>query len=119
MADAINPIDASLGECLAKKENSTTAGMNTCVHEANALWEQETISIYRKLANHLTGEPKRNLELSQKAWIAFRDAESKAAESIFSNVQGTMYTNIQAIGNLNITKARALALNSYARAVGI
>jgi uncharacterized protein YecT (DUF1311 family) len=119
IAGDIISIDKSLTDCLSKKENTSTSNMNKCIYKANDSLEQEMLNLYQSLARHLTGQAKIDLEASQKAWLAYRDAEQRSIASIFDNVQGSMYANIRAMDNMNITKNRATALNSYARAVGI
>ncbi|MDP5138549.1 DUF1311 domain-containing protein [Rheinheimera baltica] len=112
-AESENSIEKSLDECLAKRENQTTAGMNTCVGVATVAWDKELNVVYGNLMSALDAEGKNNLKKSQIAWLKHRDLEYKFISSVYATKVGTMYSNIRAMNVLTLTKNRALELKSY------
>jgi uncharacterized protein YecT (DUF1311 family) len=112
-AESVNPIEKSLDECLAKSENQTTAGMNTCIGTATVAWDKELNVVYGNLMSALDAEGKKNLKESQIAWLKHRDLEYKLIGSVYATKVGTMYSNIRAMNVLTLTKNRTLELKSY------
>ena len=119
LASVIHPIDKFHSDCLENKENMTTAGMTNCTTQANKKWEDEVVVIYKKLQSHLNPDAKAALANSQEAWLVYKVQEYKSIEAIYKNIQGTMYIPMKAMKILSINKNRAMALNSYANAIGI
>lgn len=112
-AQSTQAIDSALDECLAKSENTTTAGMANCTNTATANWDKELNRVYNKLMATLDAHGKQNLKDSQFAWLKHRDLEYKLINSVYANKMGTMYINIRAMDVLVLTKNRTLELNSY------
>lgn len=117
MAETVHPIDKFHSDCLANKENITTAGMTSCTNQASKKWEEEISTIYKKLQAHLNPDAKTTLINSQEAWLSYREQEYKTIAVIYKNVQGTMYIPMRAMNILLINKNRAIALNSYANGI--
>jgi uncharacterized protein YecT (DUF1311 family) len=104
---------------LAKKENMTTAGMTNCTYQANQKWDELINIIYLKLQANLGLEAKAALISSQESWLVYKKQEHEVVAAIYKSVEGTMYIPMRAMNILLINKNRAIALNSYANAVGI
>lgn len=75
---------------------------------------------YKKLLTVLKGEDKKALVQAQKAWLAFRDGETKLVEAISKDEYsggGTMQQLTEASEFLNLIKSRTIALfEHYVRA---
>lgn len=105
------PIDVWLEKAIAK--DSTNVGMRRATVTAEQMWDKQMNKTYAELMKRLTPEEKATLVRSQKAWLAFRDAEFKTITQIHSHKQGTMY-RVMAVGDAyDIVKSRALQLGGY------
>ena len=51
---------------------------------------------------------------AQRAWIAFRDAQLKALDAFYANMEGTMFVPVAAHDALELTRERALYLLAMA-----
>jgi len=111
--DAEHPIDVELNACLAKEENMSTAGMANCAIKAIDSWDKEMNIVYNALMKKLDKNAKEKLKASQLAWLKYRDLEYKNIYSIHSKLQGTMFIPVRHQNVFEITKHRALELNSY------
>ena len=111
-----HPIDAALDICMEK--DPATAGMVRCTDVAFKKWDQEMNKNYRRLMSTLKPAGKRLLRSAQLSWIAYRDNEFKLIDSIFDDIQGTMYIPMRIDSKLQIVKQRALALVSHVDMLG-
>lgn len=118
-AEPKHQIDENLKQCLAKKENMTTAGMVACTNVAIQEWDKELNISYKALMDKLDAKAKEKLKNSQRAWIKYRDLEYENIESIYEGLDGSMYIQMQAMDKLKIIKARVLELNSYLSTLSI
>jgi len=118
LAASEHPIDNNLSKCLAKKENTNTAGMTNCTYKALEQWQEELNIVYTKLLKNLDPISKTKLEESQNTWLHFRDQEAETITKIY-NKPGTIYIPMQAMDLLMLTKNRVLDLNGYLNAIGI
>lgn len=109
-AESKHRVDAFLDACMEK--NYSTQGMLSCLRQADAMWDKEMNSTYKKLLTKLTVKGQADIRASQRAWIAFRDKEYKSINSVFSQQQGTMFLPMHADASMRLTKERALQLQS-------
>ena len=108
---AKHPIDAYQQSCIAA--DPTTAGMTNCTNQARGLWEKEMEIKYMNLLSVLKPEEKKVLQHSQRQWMAYRDAEFKAIDTLYNRLDGTMYIPMRASEKLSIVKNRVQCLVSY------
>lgn len=104
-------IDRDLDACLDK--NPSTAGMIQCNDQAYAAWDKTLNVAYKALMQSLAPSQQQALRDSQQRWIAFRDAEFRAVEAIYSRKEGTLYLPMQVASRVQIVKARVLQLDAY------
>lgn len=104
-------IDRELSACM--KKDPSTAGMVECSTKAQKQWDAEMNAAYREVLRYLDAAGKRNMQASQRAWLAFRDKEYKAISGVHSRLQGTLWIPVQASRATEITRTRALTLRSY------
>ena len=107
----VNPIDKALDACTEK--NPSTAGMVECTEIAYKKWDQELNKNYQALLRKLKPADKQVLISSQRSWIAFRDNEFKLIDSLYDQLQGTMYIPMRYDARMEIVKHRALALSDH------
>ena len=107
-----HPLDLWLDECTQK--NPSTQGMNECLAQAYAKWDQELNQAYRELLSRLDETSKGALRESQRAWIAFRDREFHLLDKLYGSMEGTMYGTMRLADRVDLIKRRTLELQSYA-----
>ncbi len=108
-----HPIDIEFDECLAKDESMNTAGQVNCTQVAAKAWDVELNILYQFVSSKLSDEGKMKLKTSQLAWIKYKDQEYKNIDSIYSDLDGSMYRLMREASILDITKHRALELQTY------
>lgn len=105
-----DPIDVQLDHCLQDTTGETTAGMRECVFLAYQAWDAELNKVYNELMGQLSPESQKALRASQRAWLAFRDAQFKLNNRIyFEELQGTMYYVTAGSCNMDLVKRRVNA----------
>ena len=109
-----HPTDIWLEKALAK--NSSTTGTRQATNKAREMWDAEMNKRYRRLMSALKPRQRAALRKSQKAWLAFRDAEFAANETIISSKQGTMWPMMADDRMMILVKERALHLQGYEEA---
>ena len=107
----VHPIDKALEACIEK--DPSTAGMVGCTDIAYKKWDQELNKNYQNLMSKLKPAGKQLLKQSQLTWIAFRDHEFKLIDSLYDDLQGTMYIPMRYDERMEIVKLRALALAAH------
>jgi len=105
-----HPIDIALDKAMDK--DPSTAGMVRAISDANAAWDKEMNIAYRALKKEMKPDEWTALVEAQKAWIAFRDAQTKALHAFYSHMEGTMWISVSASVEMNLTKDRALFLGA-------
>lgn len=118
-AQSADPTGAALQRCLDDPLNASTARQVECEATAARTYDQRMNAAYAALLSALPPKAAQQLRQSQRAWLAFRDAERAAAGGIFATRQGTMYAPMQAGATTNLTRDRALQLESYRRIMAI
>jgi uncharacterized protein YecT (DUF1311 family) len=106
-----HPIDKALDACTEK--NPTTGAMVECNEIAHKKWDAELNKSYQALLRKLKPAGKQQLITSQRSWIGFRDNEFKLIDSIYDEIQGTMYIPMRYEEKMEIVKRRALALVAH------
>lgn len=95
-----------------KKENYTTAGMNSCVYDSVDDWAKEINKHLSDLKKITTKEQYALLQKAQKDWETYRKNQSIANSRLLLSKQGTIYTNFVSAMNVDIYKNRAAELDS-------
>lgn len=106
-----HPIDEALDICTDK--DPSTGGMVRCTDIAYKKWDQELNKNYQTLMRKLKPVGKRLLKSAQLSWITYRDNEFKLIDSIYDNIQGTMYISMRIDEKMQIVKQRAIALANH------
>lgn len=112
-AQETHPITKQLKACLSNPSNQTTAGMLSCIQDANDAWDKEMNEAYNKLMAVLSDEEKTQLRDAQRNWIAYRDSELKFSSTMHGNMEGTMRRLSAASRAMEITATRAKELKAY------
>lgn len=103
-------IDADLEACLDNE--MTTQGMVECYGATYEAWDAALNDVYAALRETLTSDEAAALRDAQRAWIAFRDAESTFLGSLETPDRGTMMRITVNAMMTDVVKARVLALRS-------
>ncbi|WP_137934623.1 lysozyme inhibitor LprI family protein [Mesorhizobium comanense] len=114
-----DPTGETLDRCLNDPANGSTAGQTGCEATASDDYDRRMNAAYATLMRELPREAAQQLRLSQRAWLAFRDAEAKARNALYETRQGTMYVPMQASDATNLVRDRALLLEGYVRVMAI
>ena len=99
------------------EKNPSTQGMTTAIGEALAKWESNMAASLVKLKTIMTPEEWKSLELSQKTWEKYREAELKTQAEIYSRMEGTMWRPVSSTAAMDLTRKRALLLTDYATTI--
>lgn len=86
--------------------------MNNCLYKAMTEWDAEIKKYYSMLEDTISEKEFEKLRISQTAWTNFKDLEFETLSSIYTNKQGTMWTNILSSDMLEIIKTRASDLRN-------
>lgn len=120
MASALeDPTAVALDRCLNDAANASTAGQTECEAAASSDYDRRMNAAYATLMHKLPETAAQHLRLSQRAWLAFRDAEAKARDALYETRQGTMFVPMQASDATNIIRDRAFLLEGYVRVMAI
>lgn len=111
--DSTYQIDKELKECLNSAVNYSTKGMTDCVSLATKKWDTELNLKYKQLLDLLTTEQKEKLKIAQREWIEYRDKEIEFSNQLYSDMQGTMWIPVAAQTKLDLTRKRAIEIESY------
>jgi uncharacterized protein YecT (DUF1311 family) len=87
--------------------------MVECTEIAYKKWDQQLNKNYQALLRKLKPADKQVLIASQRSWIAFRDNEFKLIDSLYDQLQGTMYIPMRYDERMQIVKRRALTLAGH------
>lgn len=116
---ARDPTQAALDVCLAAPQNASTAGQTECEVRASRDYDQRMNVAYSGLLRRLPLTAANRLRTAQRAWLAFRSANSNARSASYETRQGTMYVPMQAAAATNIFRDRALQLENDLRVMTI
>jgi uncharacterized protein YecT (DUF1311 family) len=96
----------------AMEKDPSTAGMVRAISDANTAWDREMNAAYQALKAKLEPELWKALVQAQKAWLAYRDAQIASLNAFYAKMEGTMWIPVSASKVMEITKERALLLDS-------
>jgi uncharacterized protein YecT (DUF1311 family) len=108
-----HPIDIKVEECLSIDSNQSTFGMIDCIRTAMEEWDVELNKYYKLHMNTLDTDEQEKLRDSQRQWLVYRDKEFEFIETMYRNMEGTMWKIVEADNRNNIVRQRALELTSY------
>lgn len=100
-----DPIDVALEAAMEK--DYSTAGMVQALSKAEEQWDKKLNTTYQSLKKHMKADEWADLVAAQRAWIAYRDAQTKSLETTHEKMEGTMWIPIHAEMRMSITKQRA------------
>ena len=106
-----DPIDAAMEKAMDR--DPSTAGMVQAIQAAQDKWEKELNVVYAKLKNAMSKEEWTALVASQKAWLDYRDKETKTQQEIYSRMEGTMWVPVSASVSMELVKSRVMVLRGY------
>lgn len=92
-----------------------TAGMLTCLAEANQTWEREVERTLATLERRLPAQERGMLEAAQQRWSAWRDAEIRWLQVAYGLLDGSLYRVLHACDRLDVVRSRAQALAGLMR----
>jgi uncharacterized protein YecT (DUF1311 family) len=118
-APQADPTAIALQSCLDNPADASTAGQVDCETSAARSYDRRMNAAYSALMRNLPTRAAQQLQKSQRAWLAFHNAEEGASEGVFATRQGTMYVPMQAGAATNVTRDRVLQLESYLRIIAI
>lgn len=118
-ATSYDQTNTALARCLDESANASTAGQTECQARATRAWDQRMNVAYATLMKRLPAETGQRLRLSQRAWLAFRDADGQARTAFYASRQGTMYVPMQAASEAAVTGDRAVELEAQVRIFAI
>jgi uncharacterized protein YecT (DUF1311 family) len=89
------------------------ATMNQCAAQQHAAADKELNALYQQISTRLKGQPDRKKLLvgTQRAWIAFRDAECTFSASGVEG--GSMFPLVYSNCTTDLTKARVQTFKNY------
>lgn len=118
-APKTDPTETALQRCLDSPAKASTSGQVECETTAARSYDRRMNAAYATLLSALPANAAQALRQSQRAWVAFRDAEGRAIGALIATRQGTMYAPMQAGSVTALTRDRALQLESYRRIMEI
>ncbi len=98
------------------KKDYTTVGMNKAIEEMTSLYDQLLNKYYKKLLKLLKPQDKTALVTAQKAWLQFRDAESKLIRTFSKDEYsggGTIQSNVVTSSYANLVVKRCIDIFNY------
>jgi uncharacterized protein YecT (DUF1311 family) len=104
-------IDVWLEQNISK--DPSTVGMRAALNQAREMWDTEMNKVYNRLMARLSPEQQNALRESQRAWLAFRDAEGKAISSIIASKVGTIWQLEATDEGMQLVRSRVLRLLAY------
>jgi uncharacterized protein YecT (DUF1311 family) len=94
----------------------STMGINNSINDLTASYDMLLNKYYQKLLKSLKIEDRKVLIETQRAWIAYRDAEAKLISLMTDDHYsggGTIQTNIATLNYNYLVKHRAIEIYSY------
>ena len=77
------------------------------------LWDGEMNRIYGELMKQLSPDGREALKVSQRAWLAWRDSQTRLIQETYGRASGTMYRPMAVAHAMETVKARTLQLRRY------
>lgn len=101
---------------LRMKKDYTTVGMNKAIEEMTSSYDQLLNKYYNRLLKLLQPQDKITLVTAQKAWLQFRDTESKLIRALSKDIYtggGTIQSNIAAGAYAELVEKRCIDIFNY------
>ncbi len=111
LAQEQHPIDRWTDTCMGK--DPSTTGMLHCFEQAYAMWDDALNDEYQTLRGLLTPQGATSLQTAQRAWIAYRDAEFVAIDTIYGSLEGTMWLLAGMSAKVEFIRNRVRELQLY------
>ena len=108
---AQHPIDVANDAC--QQDDSSTLGISSCLAEATARWDRQLNLNYQRLLGRLDAEQQAPVKAAQRAWLAWRDAQSAAISATYQR-EGTMWGLVSAGRRLDLVREQAVRLGQLA-----
>ena len=105
-----HPTDSWLKGCM--ETDPSTQGTNACLGQALVRWDSEMNRAYQELNGRLDAERRSTLREAQRAWVVFRDRELAWLGDFYGRLEGSMYGSMLAADRVEVTRKRALELDS-------
>lgn len=96
---------------------SATATELDNLQAAHLAWDKTVSHCYQTLIKHLPRAEKLALQLAQRQWLAWRNAQWATMDARYAGKDGAIYQVFFATKRLQITKQRALALREYCSSI--
>jgi len=94
------------------EKDPSTAGMVSAISDASIQWDKRMNSAYNSLKRKMEPGEWAALVAAQKAWLNYRDLQTKSIEATFSKMEGTMWVPASSAQVMEITKQRAIFLSA-------
>jgi uncharacterized protein YecT (DUF1311 family) len=102
-------IDKKIEQLMAKAPS--TVEQVKVLDTAYRLWDAELNRVYKLLYARLPAAGKRQLQVSQRAWLVWRDAELKTIDAVFATTDGAqMYLAMRKSLRVDVVRTRVLSL---------
>lgn len=108
----VSPIDKQLERELDRSDG-VTSRVRAAQGRAYDAWDDKLNQQYKKLMSRLTPKEKSKLRKAQRAWLAFRDAETEFVRSPRISEGGTLQPVIVSDLGLQALKRRVCQLKKY------
>ncbi len=110
-AQGQEPLDRWTDSCIGH-EPSTEKVLH-CLDQAYTKWDAALNDEYQTLRGLLTPQGATALKTSQRAWIAYRDAEFATIDTIYGSLQGTMWLLTSMNAKIEFVRNRVQELRRY------
>ena len=108
-------IDEEYHQCLLK--DTSYANVSACSFAAYSKWDKEMNKTFNKFIGKLKKDKdKAAMKQSQKAWLAYRDAEFSSYNFMFDR-PGNRWSVLRQEGRIEIVRERTLQLRAYLEAL--
>lgn len=107
----VDPIDERLQAAL--EQDPSTADQLAAIAAARAAWDARLNAVYRELLASLSPDAAAALRTSQRAWLAFRDAEERALDALYANTEGTLFLPLRADDGVDLLRHRVRDLEGW------
>jgi uncharacterized protein YecT (DUF1311 family) len=111
--DEQDPVRSDLVRCLAEPDGLSTTGTNDCLVKAYTAYDKVLNGVYQKALKKNDEETKKSLRISQKKWLAFREAEDVGHKKYVTANGGSMWGTIILYNELTAIKERISELMFY------
>jgi len=109
-AEVKDPIDITMEADMDR--NSSTAGMCEAIAVAHEKWEVRLNAVWAKLKKKMPVGEFAELQKAQRAWLTYRDLQSKSYCATYGQMEGTMWRPCRASAIMDITKERVQSLET-------